>query len=116
VVNISTHPLNSGKWVEAGVRIRQVSTGEVRELLENAIIEEGEDDPSTFIWEDGNYACDCNREIFFNRAIGEDAPDRDCGDGAYLVQLFNPVDGSVYYDEFVEIDNLVGRAGCLIFR
>lgn len=26
----------------------------------------------SFNWEEGNYACDCNRELFFERAKGND--------------------------------------------
>lgn len=41
------------------------------------------DEHSEYYWTDGNGGCDCNQEIFFNRAKGEEAPDRKCGDEAY---------------------------------
>jgi hypothetical protein len=54
-----------------------------------------EGDPS-FIWTDGNFACDCNRHDFFT---GEPySPDRahfPCGDTAYRVREFRLADGRV---------------------
>lgn len=40
-----------------------------------------------FMWSEGNYSCDCNRHLFFERAYGNE-PDLDehgCSDGAYVV-------------------------------
>lgn len=33
---------------------------------------------SEYIWREGNYACDCNRSLFFQRAGGTEDP---CGTG-----------------------------------
>lgn len=41
-----------------------------------------------FIWCEGNFACDCNREIFFCDAIGEEAENETCGSEAYSVRIF----------------------------
>ncbi len=30
----------------------------------------------SFMWEEGNYSCDCNRHLFFERAVGNE-PDWD---------------------------------------
>jgi hypothetical protein len=44
-----------------------------------------------FLWADGNYACDCNRELLFARAGGDPDPDwwserqAPCGEGRYSV-------------------------------
>ena len=68
----------------------------------SAIPRTGADMPSTYIWEDGNYSCDCNRRRFFARANDEDKDlDRPCGYDRYSVRLRNAKTGRVYYDEFV---------------
>lgn len=56
---------------------------------------------SDFIWSEGNFSCDCNRHLFFERASGRDpAPGSDtCGDGAYRVTITDPDTGRVWYDE-----------------
>jgi hypothetical protein len=45
---------------------------------------DGEEHSATlFMWEDGNYSCDCNRSLFFGRVNGEaesDIIEADCGD------------------------------------
>lgn len=38
------------------VTLKDLETQEVKEVETNA---------SLFMWEEGNYACDCNRSIFF---------------------------------------------------
>jgi hypothetical protein len=45
-----------------------------------------------FWWEEGNFACDCNRADLV------DDPDETCGDERYRVRITLP-DGSVPYDE-----------------
>ena len=55
-----------------------------------------------FMFRDGNYSCDCNRELFFQRAAGEPETDLDevsCGDGRYVIARALREDGSS-----VEID------------
>lgn len=94
------HPFHAKSWwVAVLVLIRKNSTGEVREYYSNhEILEGAATHPSTFIWTDGNYACDCNRHLFFTNHEGED--DCCCGEGAYSVNLVNPVTGEAYYKEF----------------
>lgn len=93
--------------VKTVARIRCNGTGEVREYDMTAWLEPDAEAPSDFIWADGNFACDCNRKIFFGRAIGFEYEDEDtpCGDSAYSVQMVNPADGSVWYDEFAANPN-----------
>jgi hypothetical protein len=41
-----------------------------------------------YIWADGNYSCDCNRALFFARAVeDDDETDANCGNGAYSVRI-----------------------------
>lgn len=50
------------------------------------------DGHSEFWWEEGNYACDCNRAMEY----GDE--DQSCGDSRFLVRITLP-DGTVPYDE-----------------
>lgn len=101
VVDIPTHQLQYAKWVATVAEIRDNATGIVREYQNDAILEDGDFEPSAFIWESGNYSCDCNRRLFFARAAGEDEDwDSDCSDGLYSVRLRNKKSGRVFYSEF----------------
>ena len=88
------------KCVKIIAHIKRVSNGEIRKYETWDILGKSEF-PSTSMWEQGNYGCDCNRHLFFGRAIGvEPENDCDCGETEYLVNLSNPKDGKVYYQEF----------------
>ena len=58
-------------------------------------------DFNVYWWEEGNAACDCNREDFFLQAQGEDTDDREseCGDERYSVCCSDADTGAVLYDE-----------------
>lgn len=52
-----------------------------------------------FQWREGDYACDCNRALFFARAGGEpDSVDPKCGEGAYHVTITDDASAIVYQD------------------
>lgn len=57
----------------------------------------------SFIWEDGNYRCDCNRALFFERAKtgnSETWPEVDCGHILYrLDKLVVRETGEIVYRE-----------------
>lgn len=60
---------------------------------------------SDCIWSEGNFSCDCNRELFFCRALNMNEPEEiECGDSRYAVRISNDVTGEVLYDEF-EVDD-----------
>lgn len=99
---MKTHPMEGCTWVRAIAHIRLNATGEVRKYATSEVLQEGDKYPSVFNWEENNYACDCNRALFFARAKGEDEPDVECGDGLYSVNLYNAKTGEVYYNEFSE--------------
>lgn len=40
-----------------------------------------------FMYEEGNYACDCNRSIIIRRDGYPDFPDLDCGEEIEMVEL-----------------------------
>lgn len=51
-----------------------------------------------YIWEYGNFSCDCNRATFFTEAGNEEDPDEDCGDTAYTVLEIKAA-GKIVYKE-----------------
>lgn len=68
------------------VHIRRASDGEVR------IHKDEYGNNPRYQWGDGNYSCDCNRYLFFERAggrSGDDDPlddDRGCSEADYVVE------------------------------
>lgn len=55
------------------------ATGEIRRYADEW------HDGSEYLWTEGNYACDCNRALFFAAAALDDEPERSCGETAYSV-------------------------------
>jgi len=95
-----SHPIKGGSWVRAIAHIRKNETGEIRQYETHEILADGEGFPSVFNWEENNYSCDCNRELFFERAAGNEIETEECSDGRFSVNLENPVTGEIYYREF----------------
>lgn len=96
------NPPKGMSWVRSVVEVRKNDTGEIREFVNDyELLEIGDSAPSTFMWADGNYSCDCNRALFFLRAGEEDDSEDEtpCGDGAYSVRVRNKLSGKVIYDE-----------------
>jgi hypothetical protein len=56
-----------------------------------------------FMWQDGNFACDCNRADFFGKAKNDFPFDvnHQCGDSRFSVRLTAP-DGTRIYSDFAE--------------
>lgn len=77
------------------LEIRRNADGEVRSEVQTP------QEWHEYIWQDGNYACDCNRELFFCRMSDEDEPEaRRCGDERYSVRITDSATGTVLLDEF----------------
>lgn len=87
--------------VAAKVHIRKNDTGEIRVYDSDLFLEDGF--PSVYIWEEGNYSCDCNRRLIFARVNDDDDEDWEsgCGETEYSVNVF--VDGKLIYFEFDNI-------------
>lgn len=51
-----------------------------------------------FIWDEGNYSCDCNRAIFFTAETDED-DDMECGDTAFSVRITALDDRRLLYQD-----------------
>ena len=82
---------NTAKPIPCLLEIRLNATGEIRSMAEMY--------SGSFIWEEGNYACDCNRELFFAWAAGEDDDlDGLCGDERFSVRIRNHA-GSILYQD-----------------
>ena len=90
-------------WVKIVALIRNNKTGEIREYKDEVWWDYNEpydDYPNDFMWSEGNYSCDCNRHLFFQRAKNEDEDNAECGDDLYSVNLKNPKGGKIFYKEF----------------
>lgn len=85
------------------VSIRNNATGEVRSYEELDTYDSWTPQPpmdeptGAFMWSEGNYACDCNRALFFAHTGGEDEPEHPCGEGAYSVRITRPQTGEELY-------------------
>jgi len=103
--------MNLGKYTVSLIRIRD---GQKVEFTENFDVHDDTCDDwsdwiSTviFLWEDGNYSCNCNRFLFFERALGktEAEIDRldlrgDCGSyEKYRVNFIKDETGKIVYEE-----------------
>ncbi len=78
------------------VHILDTLTGETRVYTHAFPWGEGSD----YLWSEGNYGCDCNRHLFFCRAI--DAPedeDRPCGFTRYLIHVKDRETGAALYED-----------------
>lgn len=67
------------------IMLRNNATGEVRAIPEDNAWSEIE-----FLWTEGNFGCDCNRDLLWHRAgniLTEDEIDEPChcGDGAFTI-------------------------------
>jgi hypothetical protein len=61
-------------------------------------------------WSDGNYGCDCNRHLFFWRAVGQEpGDDMLCGDERYTVWITRQDTGELVYSDEEPLD--YGAAG-----
>lgn len=71
------------------VVIRNIATGEERIITQDGAW----NDAADFLWSEGNYACDCNRALFFYN-WGPESEDRDCGDSAFSIPTIILSDGA----------------------
>ena len=97
------HPLVEDRVPDLGVlvkvfaEIRREADGVVRRY-EEPFEWHGGSYPD-YIWAEGNYSCDCNRHLFFQRAAGEpDGDDYPCGDELYTVRIVAG-NGEVLYQD-----------------
>jgi hypothetical protein len=88
-------------WVKINAIIRNNLTDEVRIFGTDGIWDVEYNAPNLWIWGEGNFSCGCNRQLFFQRASGEDETEEDsCSSGRFSVNLQNPKTGEMLYREF----------------
>jgi hypothetical protein len=79
------------------VLIRKNATGEIRRRK----IDDLWDDVSLYLWTEGNFGCDCNRHLDFERAADHDpGDDWPCGELAYtVIKAILPTGQEIAIDE-----------------
>ena len=86
-----------GTFTPAKAFILHTATGATRRLVSF----EGEE-TNRFVWEHGNFSCDCNRHLFWAREANEpEDDDLACSDGAWRVAFFAK-DNSVLFSDMPE--------------
>ena len=90
-------PRDKDIWVQINVHIKNMDTQEVRIFETDGIWYDGHF--GLYIWEEGNFSCDCNRASFFARA-GNDEYDDECGESRFSINIENPKTGKIFYKEF----------------
>ncbi len=80
----------------AKIHLRNNATGEVRIVKDEYWHGDSQ-------WEEGNYSCDCNRYLFFERANGGNPSfdEFECSDGKYDVLRVELPDGTDHPDPSV---------------
>lgn len=86
------------------VAIRNNTTGEERLYRHDMAWDD--DGSSMYQWTDGNYGCDCNRELFWHRAVGDEAEEFACGTEVFSALYAELPDGTR-----IEIDGPAQRTG-----
>lgn len=75
------------------VCIKRLADGEVRTITEEPSKSWG------YAWSDGNFGCDCNREIMFDNKDDRET-EEECGESRYAVRIFDAETGEMLYDEW----------------
>ena len=101
---LTGHPVEKHRRVKIIEHIRNNETLEIREYHSWTIFDpEDGDAPSDYMWSDGNYACDCNRALHFEYAVGakyDEVKEINCGQEKFSVNVANAKTGEVFYREF----------------
>jgi len=81
------------------VFIRDNTTAEVRSLTDRDLWFAEDLEAAEFIWDMGNWSCDCNRGLFFAQAAGDDDHESECGDERYTVWIEDETGKRLYEDD-----------------
>ncbi len=72
--------------IEEGYKTRYRTVAKMKMLYNGKTYDYEEDfgyaygaESAKFMFEDGNYGCDCNRSLFLNRKYGKECPTKECG-------------------------------------
>ena len=79
------------------IRLRDNETGEEISYMEDYAREQSDEAEAllVFIWTEGNYACDCNRGLFFGRAKDGNDMEVECGFTRFTAVDATAEDGTV---------------------
>lgn len=102
--NMKWKVLQSDLWNNKTIKVEIMA--EILDLKENKIVEyitegymqEEDEHPGIYSWEEGNFSCDCNRCLFYtNHKV-----DFDCNENEnrFKVNLKNVIDNKYFYKEF----------------
>ncbi len=88
---IPIHMLPYDRWPAYDLTVRRKADGVTATTRGHFI----DDDNARFMCSDGNYGCDCNRHLFFERGLGHTAEcgSHPCGDKVYEYVSVTSVDG-----------------------
>jgi len=93
--------------IKVDVYIKCNETQEIVKYPDELYCQDGH--PDVYMWEEGNYSCDCNRELFFETIkSGKSQMETywntggECSEGRYSVKIAISEDGSVLYNEIIE--------------
>lgn len=83
----------------AVISLTQATTGITVNFSDELLIVDNE--PCIYIWEEGNYSCDCNRSLFWHREQGLIINDEyvPCSEGEYKVSIYRADNGALIYGE-----------------
>lgn len=86
------------------VHITKVATGEIRIYADNYVYDQDGENSDSLIermWESGNYSCDCNRYLFFERPGGGNPyfGTHLCSEELYRVKIVERGTDRVIYQE-----------------
>lgn len=92
------------KNATVAVELKEVLTGRtVTHQIEWDFNRPDAEEALEFIFSEGNYSCDCNRELFFYRALDRlehEIPDGGCGDKRFIVLAVRRIsDGKIFYQD-----------------
>lgn len=101
-----TQKIESEK-VECKIEIKEVATGDIIILQNRQYVTDldiKDNIVNCFMWEDGNYSCDCNRHNFFMQVKHGlkplEAEDIACGDSRYKIRITRLDTNEEVYSEF----------------
>jgi hypothetical protein len=75
--------------------IRKNDTGEIREYQSSLPLDCITNQPLCYLWEEGNFSCDCNRELLF---YDHEIDDTSCSNNRFDVNIV--LDDKIIYKEF----------------
>ena len=99
-------PHDTSEWVKIKVHIRNNDTKQVRIYEDDGLWDEDTQEVALYIWEEGNFACDCNRQLFWWRANNENEDETPCGDSKFSVNIYS-TNGKLVYKEFEELTPII---------